>query len=221
MIWDAAMPVAPDSLVHRYLASRSIDLGAFGATLTLRLHPGLPFYVQRDASQTDGRRFEEIHVGPAMVAAIQAPDRTLAGVHCTWLAPDGDGKAVLEDGGARLRVRKIFGAPKGGHVRFGPAGPRMAVGEGIESTLTVAAAVGVSAWAALSLANLRAPLPRVVREVVLALDNDERDHVLAERNKRVAIAAHATAGVIVRPLVPPPGNDWNDVAMDAARKSAA
>ena len=215
------MPVAVGSLVHRYLKSRNIDLGAFGATPTLRLHSGLSFYVQRDPAESGGKSLEEIHVGPAMVAAIQAPDRSLVGVHCTWLADDGTGKALLEDRGARLRSRKIFGEPKDGHVRFGPAGPRMVVGEGIESTLTVAAAIGPPAWAALSLANLRAPLPDIVREVVLALDNDERNPMLADPHKRIAIASHAANGMTVRPLLPPSGSDWNDVAMNAAPHPAA
>lgn len=220
-IWNAAQPVAAGSLIHRYLQSRSIDLGTFGATPTLRLHSGLAYYVLRDPSECAGKSFEVIHVGPAMIAAIQAPDRSVVGVHCTWLADDGAGKALLEDRGARLRSRKIFGEPKGGHVRFGPAGPVMVVGEGIESTLSVAAAVGRPAWAALSLANLRAPLPSVVREVILALDNDERKPALADPHKRIAIAKHSANGMTVRPLLPPAGNDWNDVAMKAARQTAA
>lgn len=219
-IWDAARPIAPGSLVHRYLSSRGIDLAAFGATPTLRLHPALSFFVPREPGGLHDRRYQEVHVGPAMVAAVQSPDHSLVGVHCTWLAPDGDGKAVIEDAGARLPSRKIFGEPSGGHVRFGSAGAQMVVGEGIESTLTVAAAVGVGAWAALSLANLRARLPANVREVILALDNDERDPALAERHKRIAIAAHAAAGANVHLLLPPLGSDWNDVAVNAARPAA-
>ena len=119
--------------------------------------------------------------------------------------------------GAPLSARKMYGRTKGGHVRLtDPEGATvLVVGEGIESTLSVAAALGLPGLAALSLGNLSAPLPVGVRTLFLALDNDEGgDPERVRRQKDAICAAHAVRGVEVRPLLPPAGRDWNDVAAE-------
>jgi hypothetical protein len=213
-IWGESVPVSGDDPVACYLVARGIDVLSVAHRGALRLHPSLPYWFTGD------RDPRVVHRGPAMVAAITGQDDALAGVHVTWLAESGAGKAHIEVAGERQHVRKMIGVPMGGHVRFGPACRHLIVGEGIESTLSVLLALGGSAWAALSLANLRASVPETVETLPLAVDADESDPVHAARQKRIAIAAHSARGVIVHPLHPPAGLDWNDVAVTAAGAAA-
>ena len=212
--WDGAASVSAGDAVANYLGSRGIDILAVPHREALRLHPSLPYWFTGD------REPRVVHEGPAMIAAVTGQDNALSGVHVTWLCDGGCGKARIEVGGERQHARKMIGAPMGGHVRFGPAGRHLIVGEGIESTLSVLVALGGSAWSALSLANLRAAVPETVETLALAVDSDESDPALAARQKRIAVAAHSARGVSVHPLHPPSGMDWNDVVM-ADRLAAA
>ena len=66
------------------------------------------------------------------------------GIHRTFLARDGCGKAPVEP------AKMMLGPCRGGVVRLSqPAGPLM-VGEGIETCLAAMQASGHGAWAALS-----------------------------------------------------------------------
>ena len=85
---------------------------------------------------------------PAMVGYVQGPDRAFRGVHRTWLAPDGSGKAVVP------KPKKMLGSVFGGYLRLCPASSRMLNAEGIETTLSAISATGLPGWAALSEGNL-------------------------------------------------------------------
>ena len=61
-----------------------------------------------------------------MVAAVQTQDGRLGGLHRTFLRPNGSGKADVEP------VKKMLGACRGGAVRLAPAGPRLALCEGMD-----------------------------------------------------------------------------------------
>ena len=88
-----------------------------------------------------------------MVAAITDLDGQLTGVHRTWLAPSGAGKADLDT------PRRAMGALLGHGVRFGQAGDLLAAGEGIETVRSLRMALPVlPALAALSAAHLSAIL---------------------------------------------------------------
>ena len=105
--------------------------------------------------------------------------------------------------------RKALGRIHGFAVRFGhPAdGATLLVGEGIETVLSVVAAVPeFTAAAALSAGSLGAfaPPPGVAR-LVIARDNDEDGARAAERLARRSARARIPATVIV-----PEGNDFND-----------
>lgn len=156
-LWRACVP-ATGTLVETYLATRGIDLAAIGGVPpTLRFHPTLP---DRDSRA----------VWPAMVGAVQGADDKIVGVHRTYLARDGRGKAPIPV------AKKMLGPCWGGAVRFARAGETLALAEGIETALSVLQAVtglrdagsgrpanpvaGVPdgspfpVWAALSLGNL-------------------------------------------------------------------
>jgi hypothetical protein len=104
-----------------------------------------------------------------MIAAVTDVSGRLVGVHRTYLAQDGRGKAPIEPN------RMTLGPVAGAAVHLAAAGPALLVGEGIESTLSAMRASGRPGWAALSTAGLRSvilpPLP-IAAEVVIAADHD-------------------------------------------------
>jgi putative DNA primase/helicase len=130
-----------DTIASRYLASRGI---AFDQWLpSLRFHPRCPR--PRDNAEN------LVSPLPAMVALIEHVERGPIAVHCTYLRPDGNGKADIE------KPRAIFGPVAGGAVRFGRprTGELFAIAEGIETALSVAVARSIPAWAALSANGIR------------------------------------------------------------------
>jgi len=211
-IWQSARN-RPLGLVRAWLEERGLPGVAIPATI--RCHPELPFW------GTGGRR---LHTGPAMVALItDGATARFGGVHITWLSADGRGKAEIRDGDEVLPARRMIGTARGGFVRLSPPGPHLAVGEGLESALSIQHWAGLPTFAALSLGNLGAALPPAVRSVTLCFDNDERNAKAAERLKRAAATAHASRGLVVDTCAPTGREDFNDMAMRmaAARGGAA
>ena len=144
---------------------------------------------------------------PAMVAKVEGSDRFA--VHRTYLRPDGSGKAGVEP------AKAMLGNVAGGAVRLSEGQDALAVGEGLESCLSLlcgplcgAAAV----WAALStsgMTGLRLParpgaLPRAL---IVATDGDAPGRAAGHQ-----LASRATAlGWTVTLFPAPDGRDWNDV----------
>lgn len=218
-IWRASGDAAR-SPVAAWLAAR---VGAdYVIPPTIRAHPALPYWWDAPRRTGDAPRREIIHAGPAMVALVtDGVTGRFRGVHITWLSADGATKATITapDGTACL-VRKMRGSIEGGHVRLGPPGPVMAIAEGIETAAVVALASGLPVFAALSLGNLDAALPPLVRDLTLCADSDEAYRLAAPaaRGRMVdpdavldhAIAAHAGRGLTVRLARPPLGLDFRD-----------
>jgi phage/plasmid primase-like uncharacterized protein len=191
-MWAATVPAA-GTVVQRYLATRGI---------TITVPKSMRFASLR---HPDGRTY------PAMVAAVQrAPERDVVGIHRTFLAPGGEGKADTDP------TRMSLGPIAGGAVRLGPSGPVLVVGEGIESCMSVMQEAGIPAWAALStsgLRNLVLPDLPLAAEVIIAADHDEPGVKAAD-----AAAERWTAeGRRVRIAVPPEaGSDFNDTLIEKA-----
>ena len=74
-------------------------------------------------------------VKTAMIAAVTDLAGNITGAHRTWLAPDGTGKALVD------RPRRAMGNLLGHGVRFGMAREVLVAGEGIETMLSVGAAL--------------------------------------------------------------------------------
>jgi hypothetical protein len=138
-----------------------------------------------------------------MVAAVQTADGRLAGLHRTYLQPDGGGKADVEP------AKKMLGACRGSAVRLTPVGRRLALCEGIETGLSVREACpDLAIWCALSAGNLdQLMLPPLVEEVVLVADGDPVGEQAAGRAKW----AYLNQGLSVQLVLPPAGQDINDV----------
>jgi hypothetical protein len=158
-IWSNAVP-ARGTIVEAWLRHRGLDPGGLpGAIDRLRFLARCPIASWLEGSSAavmDARGL----TAPAMVAPIGTPDGNVHGVHCTYLAPDGRGKARLPAtaGGKARETRKMFGRLGGLGVWLTPhdgPGPMIA-GEGIETTWSYAQEHRpCRAAAALSLENLQ------------------------------------------------------------------
>ena len=163
-LWLEAQPIA-GTLAETYLRARGI---------TCPLPPTLRFHPDAWHGAT-AKRY------PAMVAAVQG--LVWPAVHRTWLRPDGLGKADV------LPAKAMLGGTAGGAVRLAGGPSRLVVGEGIESTLSLACGLldgPATLWAALSTSGLRGlRLPTQPRRLTIACDGDtagrEAAHALAER----------------------------------------
>ncbi len=171
-LWRTAGP-ARGSIVERYMGSRGLNVSAVPNGLKrLRFHPRAAVVPWRaGASEGDvGVR------APAMIAAMQDADGVVRGVHATYLARDGLGKAELRRRDGSLRPsRKMWGPLTGNAVWLtgDPPGDSarlpLVVGEGIETVWAFVQQLGRScrAAAALSLDNLQGH--PVTRDGVLPL----------------------------------------------------
>jgi hypothetical protein len=105
-----------------------------------------------------------------------------------------------------------LGPCRGAAVRLAPAGPFLAVAEGIESALSYMQLAGLPTWAALSAGGIRSLiLPDEVREIIIATDSDPVG-VLATRAAARRWVAEGRRVSIARP---PLGVDFNDILQAA------
>ena len=145
---------------------------------------------------------------PALVAAITDGSGALQGVQVTLLTAHGTAKAAV------ATPRRVIGKLLGGVVRLHEVGEELAVGEGVETTLSASHALGLSAWAALTADNLsRFVPPPTLRRMVIATDADAAGQRAAEM-----LRERAPASVRVeRALAPDGQKDWNDWARNHRR----
>lgn len=186
-IWRASQEVA-GSLVEIYLRSRRVNLVT---STSLRSHYGL--------------KHPSGGVWPVMVALVtRGTDDAPQGIHRTFLAQDGSGKAPVDP------QKMMLGPCRGGAVRLAEPRDVLMVGEGIETCLAAMQATGHAAWAALSTSGMVAlDLPESVRDVIVLADGDDPGEA----------AAHGCAlrwkreGRRVRIARPPQGQDFNDMLL--------
>ncbi len=205
-IWDKSQPAA-GTPVEAYLRGRGINIPV---PVTIRYNPGV-------------RHTQSGLLLPAMVAAVQAPDRSITAIHRTFLLGNGRGKAPV------TKPKMMLGSVNGGCVRLAYAGPKMVIAEGIETSLSVLAATGLPVWAALSASyfiGLALPALPLAGEVVIAADHDEiKNGKRAGKDAAEKAAALWTSqGRKVSIAYPPtPGTDFNDMARDelSAKKEFA
>lgn len=175
------------TLAERYLRNRGIAPHIAGSAI--RFHPSC--YRTAYGSQQE--------VAPAMLAAVQDNDGRMTGVMRTYLRRC--------DGGVRVIMRKAMGDLAGNGVRFGPNAALMAVGEGVETVLSLRMAMpGMSMVAALSAAHLAAwNSPPSLRRVYIAVDRDA-----AGRNAAMRLRYRLEPLRIVVIDLTPERKDFND-----------
>ena len=172
---------------ENYLLARGLARCRFAA---LRFHPELRY-----------REGNSVILLPALIAAVTGDDGAVTGVQRTWLDPDSPAKADVAF--PRKGLGRIFGHA----VRFGTPSATLLVGEGIETVLSLVAAVpDITAAAALSAGSLGAfaPPPGVDR-LLIARDNDPDGKRAAGRLARRCALSGVGAAVLV-----PEGGDFND-----------
>jgi putative DNA primase/helicase len=111
----------------------------------------------------------------AMIAPVtRGVDGLLLGIHRTFLARDGSGKAPVD------LQKMMLGSCGGGAVRLAPLGSVLMVGEGIETCIAAMQATGHPAWAALSTSGLRTlDLSKDIRDVIVLADGDDAGEAAA------------------------------------------
>lgn len=173
-----------------YLRGRAIT--SLEGAAALRYHPRC--YYRPDV-------YSPTEIRPALVAAVTDLSGHQTGAHRTWLAPDGSGKAAVET------PRRAMGELLGHGVRFGAAGDMSAVGEGIETVLSVRQVLpGMPMLASLSAAHLAAILfPPMLRRLYILCDRDP-----AGEGARDSLLARALSLGIEAISLTPVGGDFND-----------
>ncbi len=172
------------TLAETYLRARSIT-APLDDLWSLRFHPACYY---READDDEPQRW------PALLAAITDVHGSITAVHRIWLDRDGLRKAPVGD------PRRSLGSQLGGGVRFGLIDDVLAVGEGIETMLSLRSALPrIPVLAGLSANHLAAlELPNGVRRVYVARDNDPEGR-RAETRLRVRLRGR---GIEVRSLLP-------------------
>lgn len=159
-----------DTPVETYLRRRDITL--LHGTGALRFYPRC-FYRPDEDSPTE--------TWPAMIAAVTDLDGRVTGVHRTWLARDGRGKAPV------AMPRRAMGDLLGKAVRFGAAADVQAAGEGIETVLSLQEVMpDLPLAACLSSAHLAALIfPPLLRRLYVLRDDDPAgDHAVTTLQAR-------------------------------------
>jgi putative DNA primase/helicase len=192
-IWHGSKPAASDPTIKSYLLARGI---------TNEAPPSLRF---------DTIPYLDRYALPAMIAAVQAPDRRVIAVQTTLIDPRGDRKAQV-----RL-PRKTTGALGWGATRLAAATDRLGLAEGAEKALAAMQLHGVPCWSSLGAQRMhRVWVPDDVRELHIFPDNDDPGRAAAERTAH----AHRHRRVVIH--FPPEGmKDWDDVTTAQTRTAAA
>ncbi|GBR32109.1 hypothetical protein AA0488_2465 [Kozakia baliensis NRIC 0488] len=158
-----ARPIA-GTLAETWLRHR--DLTRLTGLSSLRFHPDC--YYRADADSPT-------ETWPTMIAAVTDLEGRVTGVHRTWLARDGRGKAPVE------MPRRAMGDLLGNAVRFGAVSDVLAAGEGIETVLSLHEVMpDLPLAACLSSAHLAAMVfpPALRRLYVLRDDDPAGDHAV-------------------------------------------
>jgi len=193
------------TVVETYLRGRGIT--TLHGTGAMRFHPRC-YYRPDDLRPTE--------TWPAMIAAVTDLDGRLTGVHRTWLAPDGTGKAPIDT------PRRAMGDLLGHAVRLGMPNSVMAAGEGIETTLSLRCAMPDMAMAAaLSAAHLAAMLfPRTLRRLYIIRDNDPAGDGARDRLIERAVEAGIEA-IVLSPSMEDFNEDLRYLGLEPLRTSIA
>ena len=192
-LWAMSKPIT-GTLAETYLRARGIHTGGRG-TEALRFHPRC-FYRAEPDSQ-DGAR----DAWPALIAAVTHTDGRITGLQRTWLDPAGRTKAPV------ATPRRAMGHLLGCAVRFGTGGNVAAVGEGIETVLSLRCVLPIMpVAAALSAGHLTALLPPPgLRRLYIARDNDTAGYWAADK-----LATRMQEAGIEAIVMAPSLGDFND-----------
>jgi hypothetical protein len=148
-----------------------------------------------------------------MIAAVQAPDRTIVAAQITELDHDGRSKAPVSV------QRRTIGALGAGAVRLGTAGDELGIAEGTEDALAAQQLTGLPCWACLGAGRMhRVDVPATVKTLHVFADDDEPGRNAADRTA----ARHSREGRRIFIRRPPEGvKDWGELASRGVERQAA
>jgi len=200
-IWDGSTP--DTGRIARYFKSRGITVPV---PPTLRLHPSHFYFHQGSEARY-----------PTMLAQIVMGGKAI-GLHQTWLAPDGPGKA---DVSKPKKSRKCAESMRGGAIRLYPAESGKPIGlvEGIETAISVHQLTGLPTWSCINSGMLeRVILPDSVREIYIGADKDRSGcgQRAADRLAKRLVGEGREVQIVLPPGEIPDGEksvDWSDVLM--------
>lgn len=160
-IWRRGEYHAQHPVILQYFEKRGIARASLPILpKSLRFVPNLPY------SEFIEGQWVVIHEGPAMVAAVVAPDGVGRAVHRTWLDFDQPkGKALISYKGVNYDAKKVRGLKKGGAIPLNDAADAttLVMAEGIETTLTAMIArpyENAAYWAGVDLGNMSGKMMR-------------------------------------------------------------
>jgi len=153
-----------DTHAEAYLRGRGIDIKRRHAG-DLRFVKELDYWGYADAQ---AERLSHLAILPGMVAIVRNVAGDIIGIHQTFLDPAAPRKWAPTGDTRRNAAKKIRGEAKGGLIRFGTIGERIAIGEGIETTfrwfqlgrdpdVSIACAISLGNMAGRSLGTLPHP----------------------------------------------------------------
>ena len=185
-LWAISRPV-PGTIAKTYLARRGIT--HLPDSHSLRFHPHCFYQCGTKASQQHSRSS-----WPALIAAVRGNSGALTGIHRTWLDPSGRCKAPL------ATPRRAMGHLLGQAVRFGRHEDVLAIGEGIETMLSLRQILPeLPVAAALSANHLAAfALPPTLRRIYIVCDADEAGRMASDRLTNRA-REHGIEAIIINP----------------------
>lgn len=188
--WKQTQPIH-GTIAARYLEGRGLQLPEHCPGL--RFAPSVPYW-HGETVDDHGRKAgpRKIYEGPAMVGAFIRPDGKFGGLHLTWLndtiPPDGmlaptKAEILDPDSGEVLNSKKMRGSKTGAYIaiRMHDAPRRLAIGEGIETVLSVWTAMhqagrpldDMAFWAAGDLGNLAGRANKTVNHPTLKRPNGQ------------------------------------------------
>jgi hypothetical protein len=172
---------------------------------SLRFHSRC-YYRGDEADPADSAR----NAWPALIAAATDPAGAITGVHRTWLAPSGQTKAPV------ATPRRSMGLINGQGVRIGAAHGIVAVGEGLETMLSLRVALpDLPVIAAGSANHLDALiLSDGLRRLYVAEDDDP-----AGRRATASVTTRAEAAGIEAIRLAPARGDFNDDLRQLGREA--
>lgn len=202
-LFSASMPL-PGSLAARYLRSRSIT--RIADLSSVRYHPRCPYRASRGDRRTTGSHY------PAIICAVTDKDGIITGIHRTWLNACGTGKADV------TAPRKALGRIAGQGIRIGRCEGVLAIGEGLETMLSLREAFpALPVIAATSASHLSAlHFPPAVQRLYVA-----REHDAAGDAAWTRLCARSDADSIALVPLEPRRKDLNDDLMAEGRKRFA
>ena len=140
---------------------------------------------------------------PAIIAGVLSADKRFLGIHLIYLDPSTGNK--IDDNKPKIS----FGPVAGGAVKLLPLKDTLAITEGVEDGLSVLESnPGFAVWACLGTAGLRnVEIPKTVKEVIIAADNDSAGLKAAYAKKDKLLALGHSVSI----CIPKGCKDFNDL----------